>query len=69
MRWLNRLWLVLIASAFALLLPIWVILMSERFGWRMVGGGIAAALFIRYHLNRRASCAQSSDRAVPPTEL
>ena len=47
-RWLDRLWLVLIALAFVLMAPIWAILMAERFGWGMVIGGVAIALLIRY---------------------
>jgi hypothetical protein len=47
-RWLDRAWLSLVAAAFLLLAPIWLILMVERFGLRFVIGGIALALIIRY---------------------
>jgi len=47
-RWLDRIWLCLITGAFAIGAPIWVLLMAERFGWRMVIGGVVLALVIRY---------------------
>jgi predicted membrane chloride channel (bestrophin family) len=46
--WLDRVWLVAIAIAFAIGVPIWAILMSDRFGWPLVIIGIALALFVRY---------------------
>lgn len=47
-RWLDRIWLVLIALSFALMAPIWIILMSQRFGWRFVTAGVLLALWWRY---------------------
>lgn len=47
--WPDRVWLALVALAFAMLAPIWFLLMADRFGWAFVLGGITLALIIRYH--------------------
>lgn len=62
-RWLDRLWLTVIALSFCLILPIWLILSIERMGWIFVTGAIALALVIRYHVARRET---ASDAATPP---
>jgi hypothetical protein len=36
MRWLDRLWLILVALSFLLLMATWIALYAERFGWPVV---------------------------------
>ena len=47
-RWLDRLWLVLIALSAAIAIPLWLILSVERMGWRIVLAYLFVAGWLRY---------------------
>lgn len=46
--WLDRIWLILIAVSFCVMVPIWLILSVERYGLVFVIGCIILALAIRW---------------------
>jgi hypothetical protein len=58
-RWLNRLWLGLIAVSFVFLALVWVAVMTERLGWRVFGALLAGALVTRYWSTRTPTAPHS----------
>lgn len=53
-RWLDRLWLGLIAVAALVMIPIWFILSIQRYGALFVCLSVAVALYLRWTATSRS---------------